>query len=427
MKNRAQLRSSVRTGERLVMFGLVATLFVGCATAPEITDKPPAAAAEGGIQAEETMTVQESVILGEWTVDAGEFVVGRHGGSIRLELHEMPTTFNPAMYLGLYGDMQVLPMLFSPLLDVHPDLGILRGNLAESFALSVDGRSVDMTLREGLTWSDGVPLTADDVVYSYNQLYLNPDVGGIGVEIAERVGGLSVIRSGDRSVQISCGISSHELLIVLGYEPLPRHIVEPWLEGRDPAEFMDFWAFYDDLTGHVGSGPFNLVSFTEAESFDVGGVTHTLTVSQLERNPHYHLTDAVGNQLPYLDTVTLLAWDDVFGPGTLYWDGLVDVTYLPTWAPDGARLGNWPVNTGSLGREAALAIPGQHYLVADTATYVTTFVTFNMQRAPGPEDGGLDPPMADWFNDVRFRRAISHLVPRDRIIEELHGGDAVPA
>ena len=77
-------------------------------------------------------------------------------------------------------DHQVITLLFSPLLDVHPTLGIERGNLAEHYNLSPDGTSIDITLREGLSWSDGMPLTVDDVVYSYTALYLNPAVPSIG-------------------------------------------------------------------------------------------------------------------------------------------------------------------------------------------------------------------------------------------------------
>lgn len=423
------------------MLAMAAALFVGCATVPEVAEEPPAVAAEGSLHADETTMLQEPAILGEWTTGYGDFVAGRPGGNIRLELYEMPTTANPAMHLGLEGDAQLLPLLFSALVDADPDLGVQRGNLAESYTVSADSRVVDVTLRDGLLWSDGTPLTADDVVYSYNQLYLNPDVGGIGVETAERAGGVTVTRTGERSVRITSGIATNDFLEVLGYQPMPRHIMEPWLAVRDPVEFLDFWALSGDLSGHVGSGPFILSSFSEAESFDVeagsfdvdagsfdsdaGGLV--LAVVELERNPLYHLTDVAGQQLPYLDSATLFARDDIYGGGSLYWSGLIDVAYLPIWDPDGTMIGVRFANRGDLSREAALTIPGEHYLVTDTATSVNTFLAFNMQRAPGPQGGGLNSPMSDWFNDLRFRRAISHLVPRDRIVAELHDGDAAPA
>ncbi|MCK4516041.1 MAG: hypothetical protein KAU31_12330, partial [Spirochaetaceae bacterium] len=434
MRNRVKSIASVRPAERLVMFGLAAALFVGCATAPEVEVEPQAPAAEGGIQPVERTAVPDSVILGEWAIGPGDFVVGHPGGNIRLELYEMPTTANPAANIGLAGDAQLLPMLFSSLVDRHPALGTRRVNLAESYTVSADSRVIDVTLRDGLLWSDGTPLTADDVVYSYNQLHLNPELGGIGVEAAEQAGGITVTRTGEQTVWIASGVSTNELLEVLGYPPMPRHIVEPWLAERDPVEFLDFWSFTGDLSGHVGSGPFVLSSFNEAETFDVGpGVFDAdaggivLAVVELERNPLYHLTDAAGQQLPYLDSVTFFAREDIFAGGSLYWGGLIDVTYLPIWDWEGRMLGVRFGNSGHRSRETALMIPGAHYLVADTARPVGTLVAFNLQRAPGPQGGGLDSPMSDWFNDLRFRQAVSHLIPRDRIVSQLHDGDAVPA
>jgi peptide/nickel transport system substrate-binding protein len=114
------------------------------------------------------------------------------------------------------------------------------------------------------------------------------------------------------------------------------------------------------------------------------------------------------------------------GPSLLYWDGAVDVRYLPTGLPPGEGPEAWR-DSGETARETARIIPGDHYLVTDTATHVGTFVSFNQQKAPGPDGGGLTAPRSSWFNDLRFRRAISHLIPRERIVAELLDGYGTPA
>ena len=55
----------------------------------------------------------------------------------------------------------------------------LQGNkpyyrLAESFELADDLKSITFTLRDGLKWSDGEPLTADDIIFTFDYIKENP-------------------------------------------------------------------------------------------------------------------------------------------------------------------------------------------------------------------------------------------------------------
>ena len=47
---------------------------------------------------------------------------------------------------------------------------------AESWEISEDGRTIVFPLREGLRWSDGEPLTADDVVFTFNEVIFNEEI-----------------------------------------------------------------------------------------------------------------------------------------------------------------------------------------------------------------------------------------------------------
>lgn len=380
-----------------------------------------------GVTSREKQDSAGGTIVEQWTVGAAEFEVGVPGGSLRVELPDPPDTFNPAGYAGDPRDDQVLSLLFSPLLDVHRGIGISGNNLASSHSLSADGRQLDIGLKSNLRWSDGTALTARDVLYSYNNIYLEPELSGIAVSWAEELGELTIEQTGEHSLRITCARPGQALLDIAALPPLPRHVIEPWIRTHAPAEFPDFWAFYADLSGHVGSGPFVLRSYEEGRTAERNDRVHAVSVVELGRNPHYHMADANGTRLPYLDAVTLLIRENPFTPSLLYWDDVVDVAYLPFGGPDGQTFGypGIPLRTDAL--EAGGAAPGQHYLVTDTATFVETFVAFNMQRAPGPNDGGLASPLNEWFNDIRFRAAVSHLIPRQRIVDELHEGDATIA
>jgi peptide/nickel transport system substrate-binding protein len=118
--------------------------------------------------------------------------------------------------------------------------------LAESWEMSEDGLTVTYTLREGLLWSDGTPLTADDVVWTINtsaeQSWLNH---------VATTGNLTATALDDRTVEIVTSQPDPRLPTMDAYI-LPRHIWEPVASGR-PRDLRTYPA--DD---GVGSGPFVL-------------------------------------------------------------------------------------------------------------------------------------------------------------------------
>ncbi|HEY9903262.1 MAG TPA: ABC transporter substrate-binding protein, partial [Candidatus Sericytochromatia bacterium] len=54
--------------------------------------------------------------------------------------------------------------------------GKIEPALAESWEISPDKKRIVFTLRKGLKWSDGKPLTADDVDFTYNKIYFNEEI-----------------------------------------------------------------------------------------------------------------------------------------------------------------------------------------------------------------------------------------------------------
>ena len=124
--------------------------------------------------------------------------------------------------------------------------------LAESWEASPDGLSYTYTLREGLKWSDGEPLTADDVVFTintsrdqewYNHSSITANLDAVAVD--------------DRTVTITSSVPDPKLPIMDAYI-LPEHI---W--GQFDAESI---TSYDALDG-VGSGPFTLDEWKSGQSW----------------------------------------------------------------------------------------------------------------------------------------------------------------
>ncbi len=76
-----------------------------------------------------------------------------------------PDTLNPLTSYSTESN-EVLQLVYDKLNDYDADLKI-QPNLAESTTTSTDGKTVTYALRSGVTWHDGTPFTADDVVFTY--------------------------------------------------------------------------------------------------------------------------------------------------------------------------------------------------------------------------------------------------------------------
>ena len=78
------------------------------------------------------------------------------------------STLDPHLWIdGWEGN--IVQDLFQGLTDLDPNINVVPG-IAESWTVSADGLRYEFTLRENAAWSDGVPITAADVVYSFRRI-----------------------------------------------------------------------------------------------------------------------------------------------------------------------------------------------------------------------------------------------------------------
>src|SRR5206468_4168758 len=102
-------------------------------------------------------------------------VPGRSGGELRLALFGNPKTFNPI--LANDGTSQELMRnMFAGLVSMDWAAQEARPALAEAWSVAADQKTWTFKLRRGLRWSDGQPLTADDVVFTWNDVIYNLDI-----------------------------------------------------------------------------------------------------------------------------------------------------------------------------------------------------------------------------------------------------------
>ena len=106
----------------------------------------------------------------------GLSTTGMPGGKLVVTvLGEGPKTFN-YWVAAETSSTDVLNLMHSALVDVNPKTAEVMPELAKSWQISPDGTTITFQLRQGLTWSDGEPFTAEDVLFTYNDVIDNPDV-----------------------------------------------------------------------------------------------------------------------------------------------------------------------------------------------------------------------------------------------------------
>ncbi|KAA3659315.1 MAG: hypothetical protein DWQ04_22730, partial [Chloroflexi bacterium] len=172
-----------------------------------------------------------------------------------------PESWNPYIP-GAREDMGFHQAVMEPLFILNYESGEIMPWLAESSSQNEAADVWTITLREGIEWSDGEPMTADDVVFTMNMLLEYPELDMAGeintwVESVEKVDELTtqftLTGTNPRF------ILDHFAVKIYGrHNIMPQHI---W-EGQDPTTFTN----YDPAQGWpVYTGPYLLESVSETE------------------------------------------------------------------------------------------------------------------------------------------------------------------
>ncbi len=190
-----------------------------------------------------TETLAEAVSEG----DEGDWMV--------MSLRAEPATLNPVTRRDIYGDWVTRRNVFEPLLDFNYDTLKLEPILAESWQVSDDGLEVTFHLRADIHFSDGLPVTADDVIFTYNTI-IDPNIDAAQLA-SYYVDVASAAKIDDRTVKFIMKRPYFKILEYIGLMDagvVPKHIYQY----DNP---IDFNKRTSDI---VGSGPYVF------EKWDVG-------------------------------------------------------------------------------------------------------------------------------------------------------------
>jgi peptide/nickel transport system substrate-binding protein len=335
------------------------------------------------------------------------------------------------MAIGVLGE----PSTFNPVLNNvataffdYTSEGLIGTNgkgeiepaLAESW--QIEGNTITFTMRPNLKWSDGAPLTANDVEFSFNEVYLNPKIPN-NAQDSLKIGKAEKLPTIKKIDDLHIAITTPEpfapaLRTIGGQGIIPAHKLRPFVnatekykerqESKDKSgktqvkevdkerpKFMGAWGINTKPSELVSNGMYRLISYTPGERLI------------FERNPYYWRKDEQGRQLPYLDRMVWQITEST------------DNTLMQF------RSGN--IDTYSVGPEFFSLLKKEEKKGDFTITNAgpssgTTFLAFNLNK--GSRDGKplIDPVKSRWFNNVKFRQAVAYAIDRQRMVNNLYRG-----
>jgi len=285
----------------------------------------------------------------------------KNGGSYTEGLVGSPQYINPllAPYNDVDADLSAL--IFNGLFKTNPD-GLAIKDLAENFTVSDDKKTYTITLRKNIVWHDNEPLTADDVIFTFNAI--------------QDPAWQSPLKNSLTNVT-SNKIDDYTVAFVLK-DPLPNFINNLTF-GILPEHLWQTIAPQNYLVTElnkkpIGSGPFRFKSITKEKNGAIKNIV-------LERNVAYFTAAS------YLDEITFKFYPDwESAVSALANKNLEGLNFLPEEWQDKAKE-NKDLNFYSL------SVP----------QYVAIF--FNTRQN-------------EFLKDVKVRQALAYAIDREKIIHE---------
>jgi peptide/nickel transport system substrate-binding protein len=314
-----------------------------------------------------------------------------------------PKTFN---YPLSQESPNVFDLIYEGMITSNGLTGELEPGLAEKWDISEDNKRIVFTLREGLKWSDGQRLTADDVVFTYNDIYFNEEIPTDARDVF-RIGesrALPKVRKlDDRRVEFTIPEPFAPFLRFAGGAAiLPKHALEESVKTKNQdgkPRFLTTWGTDTDPKKVICNGPYTLESYTTSERV------------VFRRNPHYWRKDARGNAQPYIDR---LIWQIVENTDTA-------LLQFRAGGLDTLEIG--AATFALLKREEKR---GNFDIYNGGPATGTTFMSFNLNKGSRNGKPLVNPIKSRWFNTLAFRQAVAYGIDRRTMINNIFRGLGEP-
>ena len=324
--------------------------------------------------------------------------VGKFGGTmINSTIGEGPKTFNPFNSKDATSST-FADIMYDGLVTIDPVSGQYIPKLAKSF--EVNGNDYIVHLRRGLKWSDGKPITAEDVYFTWKNIILD-GYGNTSMRDSISVDGKlpTVQKLDDYTVKFTTPEPFAPFLASLSTPIAPKHIFEPAV--KKGKEFFDtFMSTNINPKDLVTSGPFRMVEYVPAQR------------AVYKRNPDYYVINSKGEKLPYLDKIIYLIVGDANNEVLKFEGGELDVI---------------GVKGSDVPRFKERQAHGDFSMINLGPDTGTMYISMNLNDRKD-ENGKpyVDPIKGKWFRDLNFRKAVDLVIDRENMVYNIANGFAKP-
>ena len=316
--------------------------------------------------------------------------IGRSGGRLVVSLRGEPKTLNPVIAADARS-REVIGVMQADLVHINRATQLTEPALAKSWKISPDGLTYTLVLRKGLKFSNGQPMDADDVLFSF-RVYLDENTHAPQRDLLIVGGKPIAVRKIDAQTvvfQMAKPYGAGERLFD-GMAILPRDLLEkPFQEGK----LGQIGSLSAAANQWAGLGPFRLKEYVAGQRL------------VLERNPYYWKSDSKGNRLPSLDELVFLFVPNADAQVLKFQSGETDVI-------------------SQLGAENFSVLSRQQngYTVTDAGPGLEyNFLFFNLNDVGEKVSPDLQRKQK-WFRDVKFRQAVSSAADREAIVRLVYQG-----
>ena len=318
---------------------------------------------------------------------------GKYGGTLR-SISVYPD-WNADVFVTLNE-----PFLMAPKIG---DEGIIC-NVCQEFMASEDNQVFTFILRKGLKWSDGQPVTTDDVRFAWEEIRNNIALYPDGPEIAFRTG-----YSPDGSLARFEFIDDYTFKVSFDapYGGFLRALAIEWWVGYtillEPAHYLKQFSNVADMRCQNGDMTNPRCAGYPALNPWIGKNSSSSGSTRWERNPYYFKVDTLGQQLPYIDVIT----SQVVSSPEMVTQKVIqgEVDFLR----EAASLVNLTLFQEN---EAKGSFRVQMLDMHGDPTGLFIFQTY------------ADPNWQQLAQDLRFRQAVSLAINRQEIIDTVYAGYA---
>ena len=324
---------------------------------------------------------------------------GIPGGRLVVATFGDPKTYNP-ITANESSSESIYRHIFGALVGYDWITQSVTPGLAESWSVTSSGKTWTFKLRSGLRWSDGTRLTAEDVLFTWNNVIYNPEIDNVTADLFRIDGkGFVVTKVDDLTIQVVTPEIYAPFLENFGSVPiLPKHALAKAVEEK---RFAAAYGVGSKPSEIVCSGPFRVKDYKPAE--------YTL----LERNPWFWAVDTNGQRLPYFENIIYTVVPDMNAMALRFLKGESGVFEF--------------VRPDEYERFKTESAKGRFDLLDLGIGLEKGFFWFNQNTNVNPTTGKpiVDPKRLKWFRNQKFRQACAHAVDRESLIKSVYFGRAV--